>query len=62
MILKLNRPKPEVIIHKNTNSLTVKDQKTLTLIEFAYEGLFEAETHEDFVANLKMIKRIIDKY
>lgn len=54
--------KQEVVIHKNDNSLTVKDQKTLTLIEFAYEGLFEAETHEDFVANLNLIKRIIDKY
>lgn len=53
----------EVVIHKTRkNGLTEKDQKTLDLIEFAYEGLIESISHEDFMANLKMIRRIIDKY
>ena len=47
------------IIH---NGLNGHDKKTLTLIEFAYEGLMESSTHEEFVANLNMIKRIINKY
>lgn len=44
------------------NSLTTHDKKTLTLIEFVYEGLTEASTHDDFVANINMLKRIINKY
>lgn len=44
------------------NSLNGHDRKTLTLIEFAYEGLMEASTHEEFVANINMIRRIINKY
>ena len=38
------------------------DAKTLVLLEFAFEGLKESETHEDFKANLKLIKRIVDSY
>ena len=34
----------------------------LTLIEFVYEGLKESKTHEDFVVNINMLKRIIKKY
>lgn len=44
------------------NGLDTHDKKTLTLIEFAYEGLTEASTHEEFVANINMLKRIINKY
>lgn len=44
------------------NGLNGHDRKILTLIEFAYEGLTESETHEDFVANINIIKRIIAKY
>lgn len=44
------------------NSLSTHDKKTLTLIEFAYEGLIEASTHEEFVANINIIKRILNKY
>ena len=36
--------------------------KTLVLLQFAFEGLKESETHEDFKANLKLIKRIVDSY
>ena len=44
------------------NSLSAHDKKTLTLIEFAYEGLMEAKTHADFEANINIIKRVINKY
>lgn len=46
----------------NDDLLTENDKKTLTLIEFAYEGLSDSKTHEDFVANVNMIKRILKKY
>lgn len=54
--------KKEKPVKKVHNGLSEQDKKTLTLIEFAYEGLAEAVTHEEFVANLNMIKRIIKKY
>ena len=44
------------------NQVAPTDIKALTLIEFAYEGLQESKTHEDFVANINMLKRIISKY
>lgn len=47
---------------KDDNSLTDDDKKTLTLIEFAYEGLSDSKTHEEFMANINMLKRIIKKY
>ena len=47
---------------ETNNSLNEQDNKTLTLMEFAYEGLTQATTHEEFVANINMIKRIINKY
>lgn len=57
---------PEVkIVHKQTkktNGLTELDNKTLTLVEFAYDGLRESKTHEDFVANIGLLKRIVNKY
>ena len=47
---------------KDDNVLTKSDKKTLTLIEFAYEGLTESSSHTEFMANIKMLKRILDKY
>ena len=51
-----------VISDKKDNSISGHDKKTLTLIEFAYEGLIESKTHSDFVANLHMLRRILNKY
>lgn len=51
--------------HKNENSddeLIEDDDKILTLVEFAYEGLVESKTHDDFTANINMLKRILKKY
>lgn len=55
------KPKMEetLIEEKKTDD---NDVKTLTLLEFAFEGLKESETHEDFKANLKLIKRVVDSY
>ena len=48
---------------KNTyNGLSENDVRTLDLIEFAYEGLLDAKSHEEFAANINIIKRIINKY
>lgn len=44
------------------NGLTEQDEKTKTLIEFAYEGLTEAKTHEEFVANINIIRRVLNRY
>ena len=44
------------------HSLTTHDNKIMTLMEFAYEGLTEAKSHEEFEANLNMIRRILNKY
>lgn len=58
--------KPAVVekhtIHYTDNRVTPNDVKALTLIEFAYEGLTESTTHEDFVANINMMKKILAKY
>lgn len=53
------------VVHKTTkkqNGLTELDGKTLTLVEFAYDGLKESKTHEDFMANIGLLKRILSKY
>lgn len=44
------------------HSLTAHDNKIMTLMEFAYEGLTESKSHEEFEANLNMIRRILNKY
>lgn len=62
MMEQVTKQYEEEKVKTTHNSLTGHDKKTLTLIEFAYEGLTEASTHEEFVANLNMIKRIINKY
>ena len=56
---------PEAIIEKPVvvhNGLTNEDLKVITLVEFAYEGLTQATTHDEFVANINLIKRIIKAY
>lgn len=42
--------------------LTKQDEKTLTLIDFAYEELTQAKTHDEFELAIKMIKKIVDRY
>lgn len=39
-----------------------EDKATLELLEFAFEGLKEAESHEDFTANVKLMKRILNRF
>ena len=48
-------PEPITVVQKSSNGLNELDQKTLTLMEFAYEGLTSAKTHEDFVANTTLL-------
>ena len=62
MMEQINKQHEEDQVKKVHNSINGHDKKTLTLIEFAYEGLMEASTHEEFVANINMIRRIINKY
>ena len=50
------------IIENEINQLTEIDAKALTLIEFAYEGLSESDSHTDFIANINMLKRILKKF
>lgn len=52
---------PPVVV-TNINNVTSKDDKTLTLIEFVYEGLNESKTHKEFMANIQMLKRIVNNY
>lgn len=61
-IMKVTQEEVVVQRESENSQLNKHDQKTFTLIEFAYEGLKESETHEDFAANIKMLKRILDKY
>lgn len=49
-------------IQYSDDMITKYDVKVLTLIEFAYEGLCDSKTHEDFKANVDLIKRILKKY
>lgn len=47
---------------KVDDGLHKRHSKTLILIDFAVEGLKEAETNEDFMANIKLLKRILKDY
>ena len=38
------------------------NSKLLEMLEFAMEGLRESESEDDFKANLKLMKRILNKY
>lgn len=42
--------------------LNKQDEKTLTLIEFAYEELTQAKTHEEFVDAIQMLRKIMNRY
>ena len=46
----------------SSNDMTREDLETLTLMEFGFEGLFESTKHEEFVANMNIIRRIVNKY
>ena len=42
--------------------LTEQDKKTMVLLEFAYEGFKESKTHSEFIANIKLLKRMLKDY
>ena len=48
--------------NKHEEKKESKDAKTLEMLEFVMEGLRESETHEEFTANLKIMKRILKKF
>lgn len=52
----------ETLVEVEEKKADDNNAKTLVLLQFAFEGLKESETHEDFKANLKLIKRIVDSY
>ena len=52
----------ETLVEVEEKKADDNNAKTLVLLQFALEGLKESETHEDFKANLKLIKRIVDSY
>ena len=56
------RPITEKKPANKIDNLHKQDIKTLTLIEFAYEELTDAKTHDEFELAIKMIKKIVDKY
>ena len=42
--------------------ITEQDKKTMVLLEFAYEGFKESKTHSEFIANIKLLKRMLKDY
>ncbi len=52
----------ETLVEVEEKKADDNNAKTLVLLQFTFEGLKESETHEDFKANLKLIKRIVDSY
>ena len=48
--------------HEIDITLTKQDEKTLALVEFAYEELTQAKTHEDFAISIQMLRKIISRY
>ena len=48
----------ETLVEVEEKKADDNNAKTLVLLQFAFEGLKESETHED----LKLIKRIVDSY
>lgn len=61
-VIAMPEPVVEVETKNVSDDLTQLDEKTLTLIEFTYENLKEAKSHEEFVANISLLKRILAKY
>lgn len=55
---------PKVVIETKPveTGLYKQDEKALTLIEFAYEELAQAKTHDDFVISIQMLKKIVNRY
>ena len=51
-----------MLIKKDDNDMTEQDMMTLTLVKFAYEGMKESKTHDEFIANINLLKRIIRDY
>lgn len=43
-------------------TLSNQDIKTLTLVEFAYEELTQAKTHDEFVDAIQMLRKIMNRY
>lgn len=59
--VKIVEPEPEVIeepVHID-GDLTDKDQQILEFVNFACEKLNKSKSHEDFVTNIDILKRII---
>lgn len=56
------KPEPVTKITPSNNGLSKQDEKTLTLIEFAYEELTQAKTHDDFVNAITMLRKIMNRY
>ena len=52
----------ETLVEVEEKKADDNNAKTLVLLQFAFEGLKESETHEAFKANLKLIKRTVDSY
>ena len=52
----------ETLVEVEEKKADDNNAKTLVLLQFAFEGLKESESNEDFKANLKLIKRVVDSY
>lgn len=52
---------PEKVI-ASVNTYSKNDEKYLTMIEFVVEGLKESDDHSDFAANMKLLKKLVNKY
>ena len=52
----------ETLVEVEEKKADDNNAKTLVLLQFAFEGLKESETHEVVKSNIKLIKRIVDSY
>ena len=55
-------PKTVIEVKSVQTGLSLQDEKMLALIEFAYEELTRAKTHEDFVISMQMLRKIMNRY
>ena len=55
-------PEPVIKTKPVEDGLHKHDEKTLTLIKFAYEELTQAKTHDDFAISIQMLKKIVNRY
>lgn len=51
-----------MLIKKDDKDITQQDTMTFVLVKFAYEGMKESKTHDEFIANINLLKRIIRDY